>query len=64
MNVSSFRALALSFSDTTEVAHMDRAAFRTPRRIFTTMLDREATVNVKLSPPEQSAVMREGREGI
>ncbi|HMU85521.1 MAG TPA: MmcQ/YjbR family DNA-binding protein [Leptospiraceae bacterium] len=32
-----FRQLALSFQDTTEVPHFDRAAFRTPKRIFATM---------------------------
>ena len=31
------RALALALAEASEVAHFDRAAFRTPRRIFMTM---------------------------
>ncbi len=47
MPVTSARArtLALALPETTEVPHFDRAAFRTPRRIFMTMAGDGADVN-------------------
>jgi hypothetical protein len=40
------RKLALSLPDTAEVAHFDRAAFRTPRKIFATLANDGADLNV------------------
>jgi hypothetical protein len=40
------RKLALSLPDTAEVAHFDRAAFRTPRKIFATLAGVGADLNL------------------
>lgn len=48
-----FRALALALDDATEAPHMDRAAFRTPQRIFATLAADEASANLKLAPEHQ-----------
>lgn len=40
------RKLALSFEDVSEVVHVDRPAFRTPRKIFATLPPGEAAVNL------------------
>lgn len=39
------RELALAMPDASEVPHFNRAAFRTPRRIFMTMANDDADVN-------------------
>jgi hypothetical protein len=51
-----FRELALSFDGTIEVPHMDRAAFRTARRIFATLPPDGASANLLLDPDLQEAV--------
>jgi hypothetical protein len=40
------RKLALSLPDAAEVAHFDRAAFRTPRKIFATLAGDGADLNL------------------
>lgn len=40
------RKLALSLPDVAEVAHFDRAAFRTPRKIFATLAKDGADLNL------------------
>jgi hypothetical protein len=40
------RKLALSLPDAAEVAHFDRAAFRTPRKIFATLANDGADLNL------------------
>ena len=40
------RKVALSFENASEVTHVDRPAFRTPRKIFATMPPGEAAVNL------------------
>jgi hypothetical protein len=57
MNAATFRRLALALPDTTEVPHMDRAAFRTPRRIFATLAADGASANLRLEPEEQDALV-------
>lgn len=42
------RKIALSFENVTEVVHVDRPAFRTPRKIFATLPPGEAAVNLML----------------
>lgn len=51
-----FRQLALSFEGTIEVPHMDRAAFRTKRRIFATLPQDGETANLLLDLDLQGAV--------
>ena len=40
------RKLALSLPETTEISHFDRAAFRTPRKIFATLANDGADLNL------------------
>jgi hypothetical protein len=47
------RKLALALQDASEVPHFDRAAFRTPRRIFATMPADGASVNFMFDPEQQ-----------
>jgi hypothetical protein len=57
MNAATFRRIALALPDTTEVPHMERAAFRTPRRIFATLAANGATANLRLELAEQDALV-------
>lgn len=52
-SISYFRNLALGFEDTDEKPHFDRAAFRVKGKIFATLLEKEKTVNLMLSPEDQ-----------
>jgi predicted DNA-binding protein (MmcQ/YjbR family) len=54
MTTDEFRELALSLPGAEEKAHFDRAAFRTKKRIFATMVEKEALVCLMLSEIEQS----------
>jgi hypothetical protein len=54
-----FRVLALSFEGALEVPHMERAAFRTTRRIFATLPPDGASANLLLDPELQEAVCAE-----
>ncbi|PCC68738.1 YjbR protein [Nannocystis exedens] len=56
ISAARFRELALSFEGTTEVPHMDRAAFRTQRRIFATLPTDGATANLQLERDLQEAL--------
>ena len=56
VSAARFRELALSFEGAIEVPHMDRAAFRTARRIFATMPPDGASANLLLDPDLQEAV--------
>jgi predicted DNA-binding protein (MmcQ/YjbR family) len=62
MNGDQFRKLALSLPDASEAPHFDRAAFRTPKRIFATLSADERSVNFKLEPDQQAALV-ESRSG-
>lgn len=57
MNGATFRRLALSLHDTSEVPHFERAAFRTPLRIFATLAADGAVVNLKLEPLVQEGMV-------
>lgn len=48
-----FRDLCLSLDDTSEAPHFDRAAFRTPKRIYATLAADDKSANVRLAPPHQ-----------
>jgi hypothetical protein len=51
-----FRKLALSLEGAYEVPHMDRAAFRTKRRIFATLPPSGGTANLMLERDFQEAL--------
>ena len=57
VSAASFRRLALSLASVTEVPHFERAAFRTPRRIFATLSGDAKSVNVKLEPALQAMLV-------
>ena len=55
MTISAFHQLALSFPGTAATPHFDRTAFKVVgRRIFATLHEGSETVNLKLSPVDQS----------
>lgn len=54
-----FREIALSFEGTVEVPHMERAAFRTTRRIFATLPPDGETANLLLDAALQEALCEE-----
>ncbi len=51
-----FRAIALSLEGALEVPHMDRAAFRTKRRIFATLPPSGASANLLFDLDLQEAI--------
>lgn len=58
VTVANFRTMALSFAGTYEIPHFNRCAFRTRKRIFTTLLQEDRTANIRLSPQEQAVICR------
>jgi len=56
ISAARFRKLALSFEGAIEVAHMDRAAFRTKRKIFATLPPDGASANLLLDHDLQEAI--------
>jgi hypothetical protein len=56
IRAAAFRKIALALSDVEEAPHFDRAAFRTPARIFTTLGPTGTEANVRL-PPEVQQVL-------
>ncbi len=47
------RKLALALEGATEVVHVDRPAFRTPRKIFATLPPKDEHVNLMFDPATQ-----------
>jgi predicted DNA-binding protein (MmcQ/YjbR family) len=65
MTASQFRKLALSFPETEENAHFDRAAFKViSKRIFATLHEEGQTVNLKLTPTDQSVFCSFGTKAV
>ncbi|MCK6545241.1 MmcQ/YjbR family DNA-binding protein [Myxococcota bacterium] len=54
VTADTLRRLALALPDVTEVPHMDRHAFRTPKRIFATLAADGTNVNLNLDPEHQA----------
>lgn len=54
ISVQTVRQIALSFPETDEHPHFERQAFRVKKKIFATLLERNKTLNVKLSSIDQS----------
>jgi hypothetical protein len=55
MTIEEFKLLALSLPGTIEAPHFDRIAFKVEnKRIYATLHEPSATVNLKLSPIDQS----------
>ncbi len=51
--IADYRQLALELPGVTEVAHFERRAFRTNRKIFASMLEKEGIAVALLNPAEQ-----------
>ena len=65
MSPTAFRKMALSFPDTEENPHFDRAAFKVAgKRIFATMHEKSKTANLKLSPTDQSVFCTFGKKAV
>ena len=54
ISIESFRKLALSLADTTESPHFEKASFRTNKKIFATLSEKEKLACLKLNELEQS----------
>jgi hypothetical protein len=65
MTPQQFRILALSFPQTEEHPHFDRAAFKvTGKTIFATLHEESKTANLMLSPVDQSVFVDFGKGAI
>ena len=65
MTNQQFKALALSFPGTESNPHFDRIAFKvTGKRIFATLHEETGTVNIKLSPVDQSVFCDFGKKSV
>jgi hypothetical protein len=54
VSIETVRQLALSFPETDEHPHFERRAFRVKKKIFVTLSEKEMTLNLKLTPVDQS----------
>lgn len=54
VSITTFRQMALSFPETTEQPHFEKAAFRSKKRIFASLSEAENIATVKLSEIDQS----------
>ncbi len=54
VTIEAVRRLALSFPETDEHPHFERRAFRVRKKIFATLLEKDQTLNLKLTPVDQS----------
>lgn len=65
MTCDEFKGLALSFSHTISAPHFDRTAYKiVGKRIFATLHEKSETVNIKLSPADQSVYSLIDKETI
>ncbi|HRX94833.1 MAG TPA: MmcQ/YjbR family DNA-binding protein [Chitinophagaceae bacterium] len=53
VSITTARKKALSFPETDEHPHFDRKAFRVKKKIFATLLEKERTMNLMLTPEDQ-----------
>lgn len=56
MTNAAFRKLALSFAETEESPHFEKASFRVNKKIFVTLNEKEKLACVKLSEGDQSTL--------
>jgi hypothetical protein len=64
ITTETFRTLALSFPGTSEQAHFEKTAFRTSKRIFATLSQKEHTACLRLTPVDQSVFCSFNKEVI
>ncbi|HPG12688.1 MAG TPA: MmcQ/YjbR family DNA-binding protein [Chitinophagaceae bacterium] len=58
VSIKTARKIALSFPETDEHPHFDRIAFRVKKKIFATLLEKDKTMNLMLTPEDQSVFCR------
>lgn len=54
ISIQTFRQLALSFPETKEQPHFEKVAFRTKKKIFATLSEKDKLACVKFSQTDQS----------
>jgi hypothetical protein len=54
VTIETVRQLALSFPETDEHPHFERRAFRVKKKIFATLSEKDGTLNLMLTPVDQS----------
>ena len=54
VSIEMVKQLALSFPETDEHPHFHRTAFRVKKKIFATLLEKDHTLNLMLTPVDQS----------
>jgi predicted DNA-binding protein (MmcQ/YjbR family) len=61
VSIDTFRKLALSFPDATEVSHFEKTSFRVKKKIFATYDDRKKRACIKLSEIDQNVFSAAGK---
>lgn len=64
VTVNTFRRICLSFPEVEEVLHWGHPAFRTKRKIFTTLREQERRANFGFTPQEQAAFCQADSESF
>jgi hypothetical protein len=54
VDIETVKQMALSFPETDEHPHFERIAFRVKKKIFATLLEKDHTLNLMLTPADQS----------
>jgi hypothetical protein len=64
MTGDQLRTIALALPNTSEAPHFDRAAFRTPKRIFATLAGNGRSANLLLDADQQAALVESHPEAF
>lgn len=64
VSIKTARQLALSFPETDEHPHFERKAFRVKKKIFATLLEKDRTMNLMLTPEDQSVFCKINKDVI
>jgi hypothetical protein len=65
ITAEAFNEMALSFPNTEQVSHFDRAGFKViGKRMFATYFDKDNTANIFLAPAEQAVFCQIDSENI
>jgi predicted DNA-binding protein (MmcQ/YjbR family) len=62
VSIKTFRAVALSFPETTEQPHFEKTSFRVGKKIFATYDDKNKRACIKLSEMDQSVFCSYNKE--
>lgn len=64
VTVKTFRRICLAQPEVQEVVHWENPAFRTKRKIFTTLREKEKRANFNFTPEEQAAFCQADSESF